>query len=134
MMKGSVATRPTWLSTSEILGVAAMIMGLTGGLLQMRKTHTSENVSSFSIWYLVLALISEVVLAVQGAMKDSPTLVIMRTASASYFLWFVWMFARRASGAASKKDDSSDADDPNASAALDAYADALDTSALPRVD
>jgi uncharacterized protein with PQ loop repeat len=62
----------------EYLGFAAIIIGLIGFFVQLGKTAKSLNVSSWSIYALVLVCISEVLFCIQGLLKKSWSISITR--------------------------------------------------------
>ena len=87
----------------ELLGYAAIIVGSVGALLQLWKTHRSENTESFSPVYLICAGLAELLLATQGWWKNSKTIVIMRIASFLYFIYFFGMWIKNSMDDSSSK-------------------------------
>jgi uncharacterized protein with PQ loop repeat len=62
----------------EYLGFAAVILGLVGFVVQLGRTAKTLNVSSWSIYALILVCISEGLFCVQGILKKSYTIAITR--------------------------------------------------------
>ena len=76
-------------SPAEIIGWLAIIIGITGAVSQLWKTHNSKNTESFSILYLVCAMIADLLFALQGGMKGSFTITATRIVTSLYFLYFL---------------------------------------------
>ena len=55
----------------EYLGISAIIIGVIGFFMQLKKTAESLNVSSWSIYALILVCISEALFCIQGVLKKS---------------------------------------------------------------
>ena len=83
----------------EILGVFAIILGMGGYITQFVKTEQSFDVSSFSIYALVLGCISELLFVVQGLMKNSYTIAFTRFITFLGFSSYVviWLMAKYSS-------------------------------------
>ena len=62
----------------EYIGFTAIIIGLIGFFVQLGKTTTTLNVSSWSIYALILVGISEAMFCVQGILKKSYTIAATR--------------------------------------------------------
>ena len=62
----------------EYLGFVAIILGLVGFFIQLGKTAKTLNVSSWSIYALILVGISEGLFFIQGLLKKSYTIAVTR--------------------------------------------------------
>jgi uncharacterized protein with PQ loop repeat len=77
----------------EYLGFIAVVLGLVGFLLQLKRTTKTLNVSSWSIYALILVCISEGLFCFQGFLKKSYTIAVTRLctfigACLYIYLWF----------------------------------------------
>jgi len=77
---------------SEIIGLVGIIIGIIGSLIQLNKTHKTQNVTSFSFMYLVLIFFSEFMYLSQGVMKHSGTMVATRVATCTWYLYLLIMW------------------------------------------
>ena len=78
-------------SPAEAVGAIAIVLGMIGGLAQLLWTHRTQSFASFAPLYISLALVAEILLAVQGAILRSPSIVLTRAGSALYFGYFLVM-------------------------------------------
>ncbi len=62
----------------EYLGITAIVIGLIGFFVQLGKTAKSLNVSSWSIYALILVGISEALFCIQGVLKKSWSIALTR--------------------------------------------------------
>lgn len=74
---------------AEAVGVVAMAISLVAALSQMWRTQTTRDTSAFSVQYLVLSALAEVLFAVQGKMQRSPTITFVRACGFAYFVYFL---------------------------------------------
>ena len=86
-------------STVEIIGWAAIVLGIIGGFFQLRKSGGSKDMSSFSIFYLMLAIGSEMLMLIQGLMIKNASIVITRLGTSLYFgsflvMWFLYEYKK----------------------------------------
>jgi uncharacterized protein with PQ loop repeat len=77
----------------EYVGFIAIIMGLLGFFIQLGKTTSTLNVSSWSIYALILVGASEALFFVQGVLKKSYSIAATRFctflgAVLYVYLWF----------------------------------------------
>jgi len=88
--------------SDEVFGALAIILGVIGFLLQLRKTATSYDVESFSIYALFVLALSELMFAVQAYMKKSYSLILTRTATfiGAVIYIVIWFRAQSAPGGA----------------------------------
>ena len=65
-------------------------------MIQFFKTTSTFDVSSFSIWGLVLGSISELLFVIQGVMKGSYTITITRLVTFLGFATFliIWIIGK----------------------------------------
>ena len=80
----------------EILGLLAIVLGMGGYITQFIKTEQSFDVSSFSIYALILGCISELLFVVQGLMKNSYTIAFTRFITFLGFVGYViiWVMSK----------------------------------------
>jgi FtsH-binding integral membrane protein len=80
----------------EILGLLAIVLGMGGYVTQFIKTEQSFDVSSFSIYALILGCISELLFVVQGLMKNSYTIAFTRFITFLGFVSYVviWVMSK----------------------------------------
>ena len=83
-------------SPIEILGYTAIGIGLIGVVFQMQKSHSTMNLESFSVWYLITAGIAELLFLIQGIMIQNVSISLTRAAGVLYFGFFLFLFLRGA--------------------------------------
>ena len=77
----------------EYIGFTAIFIGLLGFFIQLGKTTSTLNVSSWSIYALILVGVSEALFFIQGVLKKSYSIAVTRfctfLAAVLYvYLWF----------------------------------------------
>ena len=78
----------------EYVGLAGVLLSVLYYIIQFVYTTESFDVSSFSIYAIVLGVISESLYFVQGYLKNSPTIMVTRgicTIAFGYIL-FIWLY------------------------------------------
>ena len=79
----------------EYLGITAIVIGLIGFFVQLGKMAKSLNVSSWSIYALILVGISEALFCIQGILKKSWSIAATRFCTflgACLYIYF-WVVA-----------------------------------------
>mgnify|MGYP007072324859 FL=1 len=87
-------------SPEEILGYTAIVIGVVGGLAQMKQTGGSRDLSSFSWIYLTCALTAEALFLIQGIMLKNISISLTRAVTMLYFgffllMWFLYEFKKK---------------------------------------
>ena len=80
----------------EYIGLIAITISIMFYIIQFAYTSDTFNVSSFSVYAIILGIISEALYCVQGYYKNSPTIMLTRsmtTVGFSYIL-FIWIYDR----------------------------------------
>ena len=78
----------------EYIGILAISISVIYYIIQFVYTTDTFNVSSFSVYAIILGIISEALYCVQGYYKNSPTIMFTRmitTIGFSYLL-FIWLY------------------------------------------
>lgn len=78
----------------EYIGLAGISFSVLFYLIQFTYTTETFNVSSFSIYAIFLAIISESLFCIQGIYKNSPTIIITRSITTLGFtyLLLIWIY------------------------------------------
>jgi uncharacterized protein with PQ loop repeat len=78
----------------EYIGMVAICISVLYYIIQFVYTTDTFDVSSFSVYAIILGVISEALYCVQGYYKHSPTIMFTRmvtTLGFSYLL-FIWIY------------------------------------------
>ena len=78
----------------EYIGMVAICISVLYYIIQFVYTTDTFDVSSFSVYAIILGVISEALYCVQGYYKHSPTIMFTRmitTLGFSYLL-FIWLY------------------------------------------
>jgi uncharacterized protein with PQ loop repeat len=78
----------------EYIGMVAICISVLYYIIQFVYTTESFDVSSFSVYAIILGVVSEALYCVQGYYKHSPTIMFTRmvtTLGFSYLL-FIWIY------------------------------------------
>jgi hypothetical protein len=78
----------------EYIGLIAISVSILYYIIQFVYTSDTFNVSSFSIYAIILGIISEALYCIQGIYKNSPTIILTRTMTTLGFsyLLFIWLY------------------------------------------
>jgi uncharacterized protein with PQ loop repeat len=87
-------------STVEIIGWAAIGLGVIGAFFQLRKSGGSKDLSSFSVFYLAFAVGSEILMLIQGLMIKNASIALTRLGTTLYFggflvMWFLYEWKKK---------------------------------------
>ena len=87
-------------SPEEILGYIAIVVGIIGGVAQMKQTGGSRDLSSFSWIYLTCALTAESLFLIQGIILKNISISLTRAVTMLYFgffllMWFLYEFKKK---------------------------------------
>ena len=87
-------------SPVEILGWVAITVGLIGGFFQLRRSHGTKDLRSFSIIYLITATLAEILFLIQALVIKNVSITITRIGTAIYFgsflvMWFIYEMNRK---------------------------------------
>ena len=80
----------------EYIGLIAISISIIYYIIQFVYMSDTFNVSSFSVYAIILGIVSEALYCVQGYYKNSPTIILTRsitTLGFSYIL-FIWIYDR----------------------------------------
>ena len=78
----------------EYIGMVGISISILYYIIQFTYTTETFDVSSFSIYAIILGIISELLYCIQGIYKNSPTIIFTRfitTIGFSYLL-FIWLY------------------------------------------
>jgi len=87
----------------EIIGYIAIVIGMIGVFFQIKKSGSERNLSSFSLFYLAFATISELIFMIQGIMIKNISITATKIAGAAYFGFLLVMFLIYEMGGKKKK-------------------------------
>ena len=78
----------------EYIGVAGVTFSVLFYLIQFAYTSETFNISSFSIYAIFFAILSEALFCIQGIYKNSPTIIITRSLTTIRFtyLLLIWIY------------------------------------------
>lgn len=78
----------------EYIGLAGVSLSILFYLIQFTYTTETLNISSFSIYAIFLAIISEALYCIQGIYKNSPTIILTRSITTLGFtyLLLIWIY------------------------------------------
>ena len=78
----------------EYIGMAGISISILYYIIQFTYTTETFDVSSFSVYALVLGVISELLYCIQGIYKNSPTIIITRSITTIGFtyLFIIWLY------------------------------------------
>ena len=88
---------------TEIIGYIAISVGMIGVFFQIRKSGSSQDVSSFSLIYLAFATISELIFMIQGIMIKNISITATKIAGVVYFGFLLVLFLIYELGGKKKK-------------------------------
>ena len=77
----------------EYIGIAGVTFSILFYLIQFIYTSETFNISSFSIYAIFVAILSESLFCIQGIYKNSPTIIITRSLTTIGFtyLLLIWI-------------------------------------------
>jgi len=90
-------------SAVEIMGYVAILVGTVGVFFQIKKSGSERNLSSFSVFYLAFATISELIFMIQGIMIKNISITATKIAGAAYFGFLLVLFLLYEMGGKKKK-------------------------------
>ena len=78
----------------EYIGLAGVTFSILFYLIQFIYTSETFNISSFSIYAIFFAILSEALFCIQGIYKNSPTIIITRSLTTIGFtyLLLIWVY------------------------------------------
>jgi len=78
----------------EYIGIIAISISILYYIIQFVYTSETFNISSFSIYAIILGIISESLYCLQGIYKSSPTIIFTRTMTTLGFtyLLIIWLY------------------------------------------
>ena len=78
----------------EYIGIIAISISILFYIIQFTYTTETFDVSSFSIYAIILGIISESLYCLQGVYKNSPTIIFTRTMTTLGFtyLLIIWLY------------------------------------------
>jgi uncharacterized protein with PQ loop repeat len=81
------------LSSTEIIGWIAIVIGAIAGISQIHKSGSSQDLKSFSIIYLIGCVVTEALFIIQGIMIGNVSIAVTRAVTFLYFavLLFLWL-------------------------------------------
>ena len=79
---------------SEYIGMVGITVSILYYIIQFTYTTETFDVSSFSIYAIILGIISEGLFCLQGVYKSSPTIILTRTMTTLGFtyLLIIWLY------------------------------------------
>ena len=80
--------------TDEYIGMIAIVISVGYYIIQLVYTSETFDVSSFSIYAIILGLISEILFCIQGYYKHSPTIIMTKfiTVMGFTYLLSIWIY------------------------------------------
>ena len=78
----------------EYIGIVAIGVSILYYIIQFIYTTETFDVSSFSVYAIILGIISEALYCIQGYHKHSPTIMLTRfiTTLGFTYLLFIWIY------------------------------------------
>ena len=78
----------------EYVGIVGVLLSVIYYIIQFIYTTKSFDVSSFSVYAIILGVASETLYFIQGYLKNSPTIIITRgiCALAFGYILFIWIY------------------------------------------
>jgi uncharacterized protein with PQ loop repeat len=79
---------------SEYIGMVGITISILYYIIQFTYTTETLDVSSFSIYAIILGIISELLYCIQGIYKNSPTIIFTRfiTTIGFTYLLIIWLY------------------------------------------
>jgi uncharacterized protein with PQ loop repeat len=79
---------------SEYIGMVGITISILYYIIQFTYTTETLDVSSFSIYAIILGIISELLYCIQGIYKNSPTIIFTRfiTTMGFTYLLIIWLY------------------------------------------
>ena len=79
---------------SEYIGMVGITVSILYYIIQFTYTTETFDVSSFSIYAIILGIISELLYCIQGIYKNSPTIIFTRfiTTMGFTYLLIIWLY------------------------------------------
>ena len=79
---------------AEWVGFLAILIGSLGAVSNLKKANATQDVKSYSLLYLVCCVLADSLFALQGYMKGSVTLTVVRVVTGIYFSYFLYLYLK----------------------------------------